>query len=819
MTLDLFGSTLRKESNGYQNYKVLGIFRKRNVTIFGGTIEGDKNTHDYTTVPGTHEWGIGIDVSGLNRNIKIDSVKIKNTTGYGVRAVTEYGHLSWIYTTDLESGTFNNDGTLKIDANFTRSNRFWRIADYPQIKDNGYFSIMGNGYGAYGSTNDNGEVNLDRVPFTIYFFDDTNKFLGKITKRTFDNVYASTFPQGTTKFKITFRFNYNNINTLSMTIRSMTYTKGLNIVNTDIEGCRALGIAITGAQNVLVDNCEIYETGGVNPGYGIDIEDGYNINQNIIIRNSYIHDNYNGAIVVVSARNVLLEGNKFYGSVFMGGARGENYLSQHNLYNCTSGAGVTNAGGGDAPTITFYGDYMLEGQVYMDGNAFYHNVCFDNVTFLLQSDTFKTTKFKNCYFYTNRLDLGWVWLLRRGSLVFEECKFNVFSLQYYYFRDEYFANTLKSNITMRNCDFNTSSNLGSVGLNNFTLIGNTFNGTNDVNWQQLNVRANNAIILNNKFDSVGVTIDGNIGTSSKITMKNNNIIINKTKYNPGPDRCEGFLFRKFDYVYFENNEIYQPTVNTTTFKLLMIYGERLLKLTGNTFIAESSNNSNSTELWGAYRVSGDLAPIPTLEAIIKDNYSKNWTETYQSNFISQLGKPIIGDGMIPQSLTEPTVGFFKLGEQVKNTNPMPGGYLGWICVAQGYADTAVWNASKIYAKGNRITANNNVYEAQNNGKSMFITPTFPIIQGGTVEDKVGATTWAMNKAYVVGNCVVPTTTNGYYYECTTAGTSGATEPICKFIEGETVTDGTVIWTVRQIIKWRQVGGKAAFRTYGLINEN
>lgn len=818
MTLDLFGCTIRKETNGYQGYSILRIFRKRNVTILGGTIEGDKDTHDYITVPGTHEWGIGIDVSGLNRNIKIDSVKIKNTTGYGIRTGTEYGHLSWVYTTDLESGTFSNDGVLKADVNFTRSNKFWRITEYPQIQDNGYFSIMGNGYGFYGSTKDGGEVNLDRVPITIYFFDESNKFLGKITKRTFDNIYYSSFPKGSSKFKIGFRFNYNNINTLSMTIRSMTYTKGINVINTDIYGCRALGIAITGAQNMLVENCEIYGIGGVNPGYAIDIEDGYNINQNIIIRNNYIHDNNSGAIVVVSARNVLLESNKFYGSVFLGGSRGENYLSRHNLYNCSFGTGSTNAGGGDAATITFRDDYMLEGQLYMEGNAFYDNVCFDNMTFILQSDTFRTTKFKNCYFNTNRADLGWVWILRRGSLVFEECKFNISSVQFYYFRDEYFANTINSNITMRNCDVNISSNFGSVGLNSFTLIGNIFKGTNDASWQQLNVRANNATVLNNKFDNVSMTIDGNIGVSSKITMKNNNITINKTKYNSGFDRCEGFLLRKFDYVYFENNEMYQPTVNATIFKLLIVYGEILLKLTGNTFIAEVSNNVNSTELWGGYRANGDLAPLPNLEAIIKDNYFKNWTEIYQGNFISQLGKPIIGDGMIPQSSVEPTKGFFKLGEQVKNTNPVPGGYFGWVCVTQGYADTAVWVAMKAYVKGDRITANNNVYEAQNNGESMLIAPVFPIVKGGTVDDKVGTTSWTPNKAYVIGGCVVPIISNGYYYECTNAGTSGAIEPAWKTIIEEQIKDGTVVWTVRKIIKWKQVGSKAAFRTYGLISE-
>ena len=56
-------------------------------------------------------------------------------------------------------------------------------------------------------------------------------------------------------------------------------------------------------------------------------------------------------------------------------------------------------------------------------------------------------------------------------------------------------------------------------------------------------------------------------------------------------------------------------------------------------------------------------------------------------------------------------------------------------------------------------------------------------------------TWVANTAYALGDTVVPTIDNTYYYECTTAGTSDATtEPTWPTGTGATVADGTVVWT-------------------------
>ncbi|MBU4566986.1 MAG: hypothetical protein KKE29_19895 [Proteobacteria bacterium] len=59
--------------------------------------------------------------------------------------------------------------------------------------------------------------------------------------------------------------------------------------------------------------------------------------------------------------------------------------------------------------------------------------------------------------------------------------------------------------------------------------------------------------------------------------------------------------------------------------------------------------------------------------------------------------------------------------------------------------------------------------------------------------------WAAATAYTAGNLVKPTAENGYFYECTTGGTSHATtEPTWPTVPGQTVTDGTAVWTCRAV---------------------
>jgi len=78
--------------------------------------------------------------------------------------------------------------------------------------------------------------------------------------------------------------------------------------------------------------------------------------------------------------------------------------------------------------------------------------------------------------------------------------------------------------------------------------------------------------------------------------------------------------------------------------------------------------------------------------------------------------------------------------------------------------------------------------------------------------------WAVSTAKVLGDYVVPTTFNGWRYECTVAGTTDDdTEPTWPTTEGETVVDATVTWTCRRCPSI-EAGANGATLTLAMIDE-
>jgi len=98
------------------------------------------------------------------------------------------------------------------------------------------------------------------------------------------------------------------------------------------------------------------------------------------------------------------------------------------------------------------------------------------------------------------------------------------------------------------------------------------------------------------------------------------------------------------------------------------------------------------------------------------------------------------------------------------------------------------------------TANGYYYECITPGISGSTEPTWPTNVGGTVTDN-NVETWAGSTTYTEGDIRIPTSPNGYTYECTTAGTSGSSEPTWPTNPGDTVTDGDVVWTCRAQAEW------------------
>jgi len=54
--------------------------------------------------------------------------------------------------------------------------------------------------------------------------------------------------------------------------------------------------------------------------------------------------------------------------------------------------------------------------------------------------------------------------------------------------------------------------------------------------------------------------------------------------------------------------------------------------------------------------------------------------------------------------------------------------------------------------------------------------------------------WQPGRVYALNDYVRPRTPNGYEYKCTTGGQGRSTEPVWPVPAGQTVSDGSAVWT-------------------------
>ena len=106
------------------------------------------------------------------------------------------------------------------------------------------------------------------------------------------------------------------------------------------------------------------------------------------------------------------------------------------------------------------------------------------------------------------------------------------------------------------------------------------------------------------------------------------------------------------------------------------------------------------------------------------------------------------------------------------------------------SETLFTSTGRVYLAG---TTGSTAYLAIHDGSDLWLIDTSDnmlLVAGGarTYSD------WAATTAYSLADRAVPTVKNGFFYEVTTAGTSGGTEPTWPTTIGGTVADGTVTWT-------------------------
>lgn len=640
-----------KESNNLASYSILICDGVKNVTIEGATIKGDRETHDYSN-GGTHEWGYGIECKNSCYNISIKACEAFECTGDGFVTSMDFSAIGGAqHPAHFAKGDIDNQGNINsLKNHYTTVSKFFDVTG-SLVKSVGYFYYSGDGYGGYGTGS-----NLNKTIIKVHFYKADNSYLGFRNTRSYEFIYLESLPEGTTKVRFSFLQDFDLMNGNLHYVMCAKIPQYINFSNCKSYKNRRLGASIGGGRFVTFDSCEIYNNSnrmnnstGTNPGYGIDVEDGYMTNQKITVKNCNIYDNRSGAFVCISTRGVHVENNKFRGSFVFSGS-GDDYLSLNNMYyGGISGRSITSGVEADGTFCTFRNDSVFgESVSILGGNTTLENCVFSKSSLNLSGETSKVINCKLTFDdpskdYAFRLS-GKNVEIYNSLLDIRRCK-STASASY---------NSCE-NVKLSNVIFQTYQNGGGghyVGTKNLVVENCKFthSGTG-VNYCRImaseSMRIENSYFNNQSFRFDGGDIYGkeklskDTGYTTHI-FKNNKIIWD----TPNSTYTHEALGPGISFIYIRRLEIFNNILNVIDKGIslgflftLRIFTEDHLSLTNNTILTTKTSNTNtkgSITIEGAYRKSGSILEKPKTTIIDQNNLKINSDLRYTNNVIDQF---------------------------------------------------------------------------------------------------------------------------------------------------------------------------------------
>lgn len=323
MIVDLNQSILQINTNGLEKYAIVEIVDgAERVTFTNGTIRGDRDTHDYDTVPTPHEWGNGLVFKG-GRDLDINNITIENVPGYGV--YTESGitqnRYDGISNKNLESGSFGDNGDA-VDNNI----RIRTIEPYVISKVGGEFEL---GY----TLGYQGYPNFFNKDYEAYFYDKDMNFIVKKDCIQFRKVQI---PENAEYVHFTIPQASVPQNPVTACAWISNFKPPTNVIFRDnlIKGNRSAGFAFCGGQRWLIEDNIFEENYGNGPNYAMVFEDGWELMQDVLVKGNKFINNQND-LVACAGDNLIFEENEFTKMVYMWD-RTTNYEFKNNIFDGSS---------------------------------------------------------------------------------------------------------------------------------------------------------------------------------------------------------------------------------------------------------------------------------------------------------------------------------------------------------------------------------------------------------------------------------------------------------------------------------------------------
>ena len=325
LIVDLNGATFKINDNGLQHYTVIDFSNCSNSQLINGIILGDRETHDYKTIEGSHEWTCGIVFNNCD-NCILDNVTISSFPGYGISSSLGENLSDLIIGVTKENlsiGNINDKGKLNNKKGTIRTIDPLNISNVGGEFELGY----NKGYMGY--------PYMQSKEYLSYFYDENMKFISKVDNcKQYKKVLI---PDNAKYVHFVFKQDYvpergdTDFNGTTVFLTNYSSPNNITIKNCLIEKNKSLGMGICGGYNWNIENNMFKENGGGAPGYAIDLEDGWEYMDSLLFKNNKFICN-NNDIVSCAGDNIIFENNSFTSTVYMWG-RTTNYKFLNNSFS------------------------------------------------------------------------------------------------------------------------------------------------------------------------------------------------------------------------------------------------------------------------------------------------------------------------------------------------------------------------------------------------------------------------------------------------------------------------------------------------------
>lgn len=308
ITLDLNGATIKMNEFTGASARMLQIIDAIDSHVINGTVEGDYYEHDYLGSPNNSEWPMGISISGDSRYSSFENVTVKNITGYGAGNGLggEFTYPGRAYFTgkiyekgeiDMKTGLVNKKGDYLWTSGFQNiagfRNKYITVSKYL-----GYQGIRTKSWN-----------------YIAAFYDADKKFISAECAYQYRVVLI---PKKAWYMRITIvEESLEKAEQCDLTAQLFRMPWNCTMRGITFDKCRAVGYAPAQMRNMLIENCTFTRSGENLARCAFDAEDGWDMMQDVTIRNNVFKDNPFNELLLCAGHNMVIEGNT--GGVYLWG--------------------------------------------------------------------------------------------------------------------------------------------------------------------------------------------------------------------------------------------------------------------------------------------------------------------------------------------------------------------------------------------------------------------------------------------------------------------------------------------------------------------